>query len=93
MTVRNQGTGPAAAGHVLVRDTRADGQIPTGSTEIGYVALRPGEGQNVFGHLTVSTYIGEVHHFNLILDGHNTTAESNENNNRYASAPYTLRSC
>ena len=93
MTVKNQGTGPAVAGHILVRDTRQVDYRNTGSTEIGYVALRPGDAQEVFGHLTVNTYVGEEHNFNLILDGHNTTAESNENNNRYASAPYTLRSC
>ena len=90
VTVRNNGSAATTSGGVVrVTDSRHDGAQPT-STDLGFGVLAAGGTQRVFGHLTTSTYYGELHNINLRLDANNQVPESNENDNLHATAPYIL---
>lgn len=90
VTVRNVGSAATTSGGIIrVTDSRHDGAQPT-STDIAFGALAAGAAQEVFGHLTTSTYYGEVHHVNMRLDASNQVPESNENDNHHAAVPYIL---
>ena len=90
VTVRNIGSAATTSGGIIrVTDSRHDGAQPT-STDIAFGALAAGAAQEVFGHLTTSTYYNEVHHVNMRLDANNQVPESNENDNHHAAAPYIL---
>ena len=91
VTVRNDGNAAATSGSLVeVRDTRADGagQVTTG---IGISPLAVGESRTFTGHLTQSQYFEELHHINVLADVRNEVAETNENDNLYATAPYILQ--
>ncbi|MCY3781255.1 MAG: hypothetical protein OXG78_13160 [Chloroflexi bacterium] len=91
VTVVNDGNAPASRGALVeVRDSRADGagRVTTG---IGITALAAGETRTFTGHLTQVQYYEELHHINLIVDVNNEIAETNENDNQYATAPYILQ--
>lgn len=91
-TVTNNGDGAASSGGVIrVRDTRQEGDVFSGETTIAFGPLNPGQSQEVFGHLTVSIYYEEMHNINLTLDADNQVAETNENDNYHATAPYILK--
>ena len=92
VTVRNQGNGNASSGGLIeVRDSREAGGGVLGTTQIAFGPLAAGASQTVFGHLTMNQYFLEVHHVNLYLDVHGQVAETNENNNHHADAPYVLQ--
>ena len=91
VTVRNVGSAATTSGGIIrVTDSRSDGAQPT-STDIAFGALAAGAAQEVFGHLTTSTYYNELHHVNMRLDANNQVPESNENDNHHANAPYILQ--
>ena len=90
VTVRNDGNGGSTSGGLIeVRDSLPDGRGRV-TTQIAFGPLGAGQAQALFGHLTQSQYHGELHHINLILDVNNQIAETNENDNRSATAPYIL---
>lgn len=92
VTVRNAGSGAATSGGlIIVRDSGLDGAGQVQHTEIAFGPLAPGQTQNVFGHLTADLHYDTNHHINLHLDGHNQVAETNDNNNYHATAPYSLK--
>ncbi len=90
VTVRNNGTAASASGLIRVVDSRDTGQNPQ-ETEIGYGPLEPGQAQRVTGHITPTQWFETTHHINLYLDYRNNTAETNENDNHAATAPYILK--
>ena len=92
VTVTNNGNGASNSGGLIrVTDTRQEGNVFSGETTIAFGPLNPGQSQEVFGHLTVSIYYDELHNINLTLDADNQVAETNENDNRHATAPYILK--
>ncbi len=91
VTVINDGNAATPRGSLVeVRDNRHDGagRVTTG---IGITPLAAGETRTFSGHLTQNQYFEELHHINLIADVNNEVAETNENDNRYATAPYILQ--
>lgn len=89
--VRNAGSGAATnGGYILVRDSGLEGSATPETTEIAFGPLAPGATQEVIGHLTPTQHYETIHHINLHLDGHNQVAETNDNNNYHADAPYHL---
>lgn len=92
VTVRNAGNGDAHSGGIIeVRDSlQSDGRL-LGTTQIAFGPLAAGAQQSVFGHLTMNLHFNETHNVNLYLDVNSQVAETNENNNHHADAPYILQ--
>lgn len=92
LTVVNNGSAAATSGGLVrVRDTHSASGTHAGETHIAFGALAPNASQEVFGHLTSSTYVNELHSITLYLDSDNRVPESNENDNIHATAPYILQ--
>ena len=91
-TVRNVGNANAPSGALVeVRDTRAaDGSILE-RTHIAFPPINAGGEATAFGHITMNLWWQELHHINLYLDINNQVAETNENDNHSATAPYVLQ--
>ena len=91
VTVTNDGNAAAAAGNAIeVRDSRSDGAGRV-TTIIGGSPLAVGETRTYGGALTQNQYFDELHHINVRVDARNEVAETNENDNLYATAPYILQ--
>lgn len=90
VTVINNGNAAAASGHAIeVRDTRHDG-LGLVASIIGGTPLAAGEQRTYGGSLMQNQYYEELHHINVFVDVRNEVAETNENDNHYAAAPYIL---
>lgn len=82
ITVVNAGSGTSTGTNILIQDIQPDGTVgATTETVIG--ALGANESQTVTAALTVSTFVSESHTFRARVDGNNSVAESNENNNEW----------
>lgn len=91
VTVANEGNATATSSFAMeVRDSRDDGAGRV-TTTIAGSPLAVGEVRTYGGHLTQSQYYNETHHINVILDTRNEVTETNENDNRHATAPYILQ--
>ena len=60
------------------------------NTRIGFTPLAAGQSATFTGHLTQNQYYDETHNINLTVDAGNEVAETNENDNLHATAPYIL---
>ncbi len=82
ITVVNSGTGTSTGTNILIQDIQPNGTVgATTETVIG--ALGPNQSQTATAALTVTTFISEAHTFRARVDGNNSVAESNENNNEW----------
>ena len=92
VTVRNAGSGAATSGgNILVSDRGANGTAAAQTTNIAFGPLAPGHTTEVHGFLTPTTHYETHHHVSLQLDSNNQVAETNEDNNFHADAPYYMK--
>ncbi len=91
VTVINDGNGAATVGGAVQVTDLVPGEPQRERTEIGYGPLAAGASQTVSGYLTPTVHIGRTHNINLRVDYTDAVAETNENDNLHAVAPYILQ--
>lgn len=90
LTVFNSGNGPSTGGGVIRVTDLVPGEPQRERTEIAFGPLAAGAAQTVNGYLTPTVHFDRTHNVNLELDYGNRVAETNENDNLHAVAPYPL---
>ncbi|MYI42264.1 MAG: hypothetical protein F4063_10220 [Chloroflexi bacterium] len=88
--VKNIGTARSGGGLIEIVDSRRDGA----GREVTYTPFRqldPGQSADSEAKITPKVHHSELHHINLNVDYDNRVAETNENDNRAAAAPYILQ--
>ena len=88
--VKNIGTARSGGGLIEIVDSRHDGA----GREVTYTPFRqldPGQSAVSEARITPKVYHSELHHINFYVDYDNRVAETNENDNRSAAAPYILQ--
>lgn len=91
VTVVNDGSGAATVGGEVQVTDSTPGQPHKERTTIAYGPLAAGASQRVNGFLTPTVHFDATHNVTLIVDYTNTVAETNENDNVHADAPYVLQ--
>ena len=91
VTVANNGNGAATSGSVIRVTDLVPGQPQRERTTIAFGPLAAGAQQRVNGYLTPTVHFDATHNINLELDFGNAIAETNENDNLHAVAPYVLQ--
>lgn len=83
VNIRNVGNAQTLGSvDVIIRDVHvASGQVQTQITTIPVPQLAPGASFVVGGTLTVSTFFGEEHRIEVIVDPNNLVLEANDGNN------------
>lgn len=87
--VKNIGTARSGGGLIEIVDSRHDGA----GREVTYTPFRqldPGQSALSEARITPKVHHSELHHINFYVDYDNRVAETNENDNRAAAAPYVL---
>ena len=90
VTVVNNGNGASTSGGTIQVTDLVPGQPQRERTEIAFGPLAAGASQRIQGYLTPTVHYDVVHNINLRLDYLNQVAETNENDNLHAVAPYNL---
>ena len=90
VTVENNGNGAATSSGVIRVTDLVQGEPQRERTNIGFGPLPAGANQQVEGYLTPTVHVGRLHNINFELDYGNQIAETNENDNFHAEAPYIL---
>ena len=91
VTVLNEGNGASTSGGAIQVTDLVPGQPERQRTEIAFGPLAAGASQRVNGFLTPTVHYATAHNINLRLDYQNQVAETNENDNLHAVAPYVLK--
>ena len=91
VTVANIGDGAALNSGVIRVTDLVQGEPQRERTNIGFGPLAAGGSQRINGFLTPTVHIEREHNINLELDYGNQIAETNENDNLHAVAPYILQ--
>ena len=91
VTVTNNGNGASTSGSVIRVTDLVPGQPQRERTTIAFDPLAAGAQQRVNGYLTPTVHYEATHNINLELDYGNAIAETNENDNLHAVAPYILQ--
>lgn len=82
ITVVNRGSAPSAGTNIVIEDIQPNGSVgETTQTVVG--ALQPNQNATAVAQLTVSTFVLEKHTLRVRVDGNNSVAESDENNNTW----------
>ncbi len=91
VTVHNNGNGASTSGGLIQVTDLVPGQPQRERTEIAFGPLAAGASQRINGFLTPTVHFDVVHNINMRLDYNNQVAETNENDNLHAVAPYHLQ--
>ena len=91
VTVHNNGNGASTSGGLIQVTDLVPGQPQRQRTEIAFGPLAAGASQRVNGFLTPTVHFDVAHNINMRLDYNNQVAETNENDNLHAVAPYILQ--
>lgn len=91
VTVANVGNGAATNGGLIEVVDSTPGHPQRETTRIAYGPLAAGASQRVNGYLTPTIHYEVMHNITMRLDYTNAIAETNENDNIHATAPYILK--
>lgn len=88
--VKNIGAARSGGGLIEIVDSRHDG-AGREVTHTPFRQLDPGQSAVSEARITPRVYHSELHHINFYVDYDNRVAETNENDNHSAAAPYILQ--